>query len=257
VSEGYAGLLGFREVAGLRTEDGGRLHSGLLYRSGTPQFLDPSTARRLIEDTGIRSTIDLRLPHEVAQEGRGPLDSLGVRQTPHPVRVGALVAAGSAVAPMPGDDPIVGTYLRYLSDGADQLVGVFADMLRPGMLPTLVHCTVGKDRTGVVIALLLAAVGVRRDEIVAEYTAGAADVAPAMERLRSMASYGDAVDVYPAATWEVEAGAMDRFFDAVDQRSGGVHALLHANGVPPAVVEELTDLLVEHPDTSALSEELP
>lgn len=45
------------------------------------------------------------------------------------------------------------------------------------------------------VALLLEAVGVLREAVVAEYAAGEADVAPAMERLRSMATYGDAVDV--------------------------------------------------------------
>jgi hypothetical protein len=257
VSSACPELLGFREVAGLRTEDGGRIRPGLLYRSGTPQFLDLTTARRLVEDTGIRSTIDLRLPHEVAQEGRGPRDALGIRHVPHPVRVGSLVAAGSAVAPMPGDDPVVQTYLRYHDDGAGEIVGILPDLLRPGTLPTLVHCTVGKDRTGVVVALLLAAVGVRSDDIVADYAAGAADVAPAMERLRGMASYGDAVAVYPPATWVVEAEAMRRFLDTVAERHGGVRPFLHANGVPPAIVEELTEVLVEHPSGPRASEELP
>ena len=253
----YEGLLGFREVAGLRTEDGGRIRGGLLYRSGTPQFLDLESARRLVADTGIRSTVDLRLPHEVRQEGRGPLDTLAVRQSLHPLRVRAVVAPGSAVAPMPGDDPVVETYLRYLNDGADQVAGVVRELARPGALPALVHCTVGKDRTGVVVALLLSAVGVRRDEVVAEYAAGAGDVAPAMERLRGMVSYGDAVDVYPAATWVVEAEAMRRFLEAVDERHGGVRAFLHARGVLPAIVEELTELLVEHPPDPGAVEELP
>lgn len=255
MSSSYPELLGFREVAGLRTEDGGRLRAGLLYRSGTPQFLDMPTARRLLADTGIRSTVDLRLPHEVAQEGRGPLDALGVRHAAHPVRLRGLVAAGSAVAPMPADDPIVSTYLRYLSDGADDLVRTFPELLQPGMLPTLVHCTIGKDRTGVVIALLLATIGVRREDIVAEYAAGAADVPRAMERLRSMKSYGDDVDLYPRATWEVEAAAMDRFLDAVDERYGGARALLVDHGVPPAVIEQLAAVLIEHSTDPDPSEE--
>jgi protein tyrosine/serine phosphatase len=247
VRPGYPGLLGFREVAGLPTVDGGRIRPGLLYRSGTPQFLDLPDARRLVEETGIRSTIDLRLPHEVEQEGRGPLDALGVRHVLRPIRIRALVAAGSAVAPMTGDDPVVDTYLRYVSDGAAGLVAVLPDLLRPGMLPTLVHCTVGKDRTGVVVALLLAAVGVRRDEIVTEYAAGADDVRPAMERLRGMTSYGDDVDVYPRQTWELEPDAIRRFLDLVDERYGGVPSLLADHGVPASVVADLTRVLVEPP----------
>ncbi|WP_342669624.1 tyrosine-protein phosphatase [Aldersonia kunmingensis] len=83
----YAGLLGFRDIGGLRTQGGGRVRRGVLFRSGTPQFLDGDAARILLADTGIRSTIDLRLPHEVAVEGRGPLDRLQVRHYPHPFSI--------------------------------------------------------------------------------------------------------------------------------------------------------------------------
>jgi hypothetical protein len=241
----YPGLLGFREVAELRTESGGRVRPGLLFRSGTPQFLDLPTARRLIEDTGIRSTVDLRLPHEVAREGRGPLDALGVRHLPRPFMLRGLVSEDSAVAPMDGADPLVDTYLRYLSDDAGAVLGVLEELAAPGGLPALVHCTVGKDRTGVAVALVLAAVGVRREEIVAEYAAGAADVVVAMERLRTMASYADAVDVYPRDAWAAPPGVMERFLDAIDVRYGGVPELLRAHGVGADVVPRLTDLLID------------
>lgn len=194
----YAGLLGYREVAVLRTVDGGRLRPGLLHRSGTPQFLTPGDAAALVADTGIRTVLDLRLPHEVDREGRGALADLPVRHVPNPFTIRSLLAPGSSVAPMTGDDPLLETYLGYLDDDSAAVVGVLVELARPGALPALVHCTVGKDRTGVAIALLLDAIGVRREEIVAEYTAGEADAAPAMERLRTMATYGEAVDVHPA-----------------------------------------------------------
>ena len=241
----YPALLGFREVAGLRTESGGRVRPGLLFRSGTPQFLDLPTARRLVEDTGIRSTIDLRLAHEVAREGRGPLDALGVRHVPRPFTLRGLVSEHSAVAPMDGADPLVDTYLRYLRDDARAVLGVLEQLAAPDGLPTLVHCTVGKDRTGVAIALLLAAVGVRRNDIVAEYAAGGADVVEAMERLRTMASYADAVDVYPRDAWAAPPDVMRRFLDAIDERYGGVAELLMAHGVGADVVPRLTDLLID------------
>jgi len=241
----YPALLGFREVSGLRTEAGGHVRPGLLYRSGTPQFLDLPTARRLVEDTGIRSTVDLRLPHEVAREGRGPLDALGVRHVPRPFMLRGLVSEDSAVAPMDGADPLVDTYLRYLRDDGRAVLGVLEELAAPDGLPALVHCTVGKDRTGVAIALLLAAVGVRRDDIVAEYAAGAADVVEAMERLRTMASYADAVDVYPREAWAAPPDVMRRFLVAIDERHGGVAGLLDAHGLPADVVPRLTDLLID------------
>lgn len=239
------GLLGFREVAGLRTRSGGTVRPGLLYRSGTPQFLTPDAAAALVATTGIRTAIDLRLPHEVQREGRGPLAELPVRHVPNPFTIRALLAAGSSVAPMTGDDPLLETYLGYLRDDAAAVVGVIAELARPGALPALVHCTVGKDRTGVAVALLLDALGVRREEIAAEYAAGEADVVPAMERLRSMATYGDAVDVYPPAAWAAPPRVMRTFLETVDERHGGVAALLAAHGVTAEVVAHLSALLID------------
>jgi hypothetical protein len=195
--------------------------------------------------SGIRTTIDLRLPHEVAREGRGPLDGLGIRHLPHPFAIRGLVSEESAVAPMAGTDPLLDTYLGYLRDGAPAVLGVLAEIARPGVLPTLVHCTVGKDRTGVAIALLLAAIGVRRDDIVAEYAAGAADVVEAMERLRTMPSYADAVDVYPRDAWAAPPEVMRRFLEAIDERHGGVPELLRVHGVDASVVTRLIEVLID------------
>ncbi|NGP08099.1 tyrosine-protein phosphatase [Rhodococcus sp. 14C212] len=247
----YAGLLGFRDVGGLRTHDGGHVRHGLLYRSGTPQFLDPDAARALITDTGIRATIDLRLPHEVAIEGRGPLDELGVRHLPHPFSIRDTVAPDSAVAPMPGDDPLVTRYLAYLAEDAAGVVSLISRLLEPGVLPVLVHCTVGKDRTGVAVALLLAAIGVRREDIVADYAAAPHDVVASMHRLREMASYGAAADVYPPQVWTAPPDAMERFLDRVDRQYKGVQNLLHDHGVGPEAIDRLTTLLITHDDTEA------
>jgi hypothetical protein len=60
-----------------------------------------------------------------------------------------------------------------------------------------------------------------------------------------MVSYGDDVDLYPRATWEVDPAAMGRFLAAVDARYGSARALLADHGVTPDVVEELTDVFVE------------
>ncbi|AII11418.1 tyrosine-protein phosphatase [Rhodococcus opacus] len=240
----YTGLLGFRDVGGLRTNDGRRVRDGVLFRSGTPQFLDEESARALISHTGIRATIDLRLPHEVAAEGRGPLDELRVRHIPHPFSIGDRVAEDSAVAPMNGDDPLVNRYLKYLTEDAAGVVSLITRLLEPDVLPVLVHCTVGKDRTGVAIALLLDAIGVLRDDIAADYAAAPDDVAASMRRLRQMTSYGTAADLYPPAAWTAPPDAMERFLDTVDQRYGGVPALLRNNGIGPGEILRLTELLI-------------
>ncbi|MDQ0382959.1 tyrosine-protein phosphatase [Amycolatopsis thermophila] len=238
----YPGLLGFRDLGGLRLSDGGRLRHGVLFRSGTPQFLAADTARALLADTGIRSTVDLRLPPEIAREGRGPLDELGVRHIPVSFRIGG-VAPGSAVAPMDGDDPLVTRYLGYLDEDAATVVSLVLRLLEPGVLPALVHCTVGKDRTGVAVALALDAVGVRRDDIAADYARDPDDVVAGMDRLRHMASYGAAAAVYPPEAWTAPPEAILRFLRQADARHGGSRALMREHGVTDRDIARLREVL--------------
>ncbi len=198
----YTGLLGFRDVGGLCTNDGGQVRRGLLYRSGTPQFLASDAARALIADTGIRATIDLRLPHEVAVEGRGPPRRAGGCST---FRTRSASTTPSPRPPRwprcPVTTPLVTRYLAYLAQDAAGVVSLISRLLDPGVLPVLVHCTVGKDRTGVAVALLLDAIGVRREDIVTDYATAPDDVVASMHRLREMASYGAATDLYPPQVW--------------------------------------------------------
>lgn len=245
VAPRYEGLLGFREVAGLPTVDGGVVRSGVLYRSGTPQFLTESAARELVADTGLRATIDLRLVDEAQREGRGPLDAVDVPVVRVPFTPRKLVAEGSAVARMPGEDPLVGTYLNYLENDAAAVAGVARALADPDVTPALVHCTLGRDRTGAAVAVVLDALGVRRDAIAADYAASEADLGAAMERLRSMASYGDAIDVYPPEAFRADAAVIERYLTGVDVRHGGARALLAAHGVGDDTFAHLRATLIE------------
>ena len=242
----YSGLFGFRDVGGIRTHDGRVVRRGLLFRSGTPQFLELGTARMLLADTGIRSTIDLRLPHEAAAEGRGPLDRLGVRHRTHPFIIRARVSKESAVAPMPGDDPLVSTYLGYLQQDSAAVVSVVSTLLEPDTLPTLVHCTVGKDRTGVTVALTLAAAGVHADAVVADYARTEA-LLPAhrnrrvVERLRAL--HPEAVHLEDLAT-RSPAPVMRALLDDVAGRYGSAADYLRAHGLADDELAELRRVLL-------------
>ena len=243
VVPGPAGLVHFREVGGMSTADGRRVRRGLLFRSDTPQFVDAEGARYLVEELGVETVLDLRLPHEVEREGRGRLGTLRHVYRHLPFDVGELVG-DSSVAVATGDDPVVGTYLTYVGRSPESVTGVVA-ALAAAEGPALVHCSVGKDRTGVAVAVVLEALGVRRDEIVADYAADPAGARAGMERLRSMVTYGDAVDAFPPQVWETDPAAIRRFLEAVDAGYGGVHRLLAAHGVGPEAVDRLRARLLE------------
>ena len=90
-----------------------------------------------------------------------------------------MTPTGPAIPPI----RMTGHYLGYLEDRPDQVVAAVRT-IASSEGPVLVHCAAGKDRTGVVVALALSAVGVRPEAIVADYAATGERTGPLLDRLR-------------------------------------------------------------------------
>lgn len=192
------GSFNFRDVGGLPLTAGGVTRSGVLYRSDA---LSGLTAHGLEElaDTAIGVIVDFRTPLErmMAPDRlpstrpfrvvelallEGALTGLAQQAMQATTQGGDPDAAAAAVGDALAQLPSLGDlYISMLTHGAES----FAELARlvaggsGDESATLVHCTAGKDRTGVAIALLLDAVGVARDAIVADYAASEANLSGA------------------------------------------------------------------------------
>lgn len=163
-------LLNFREVAGQTGQDGGHLRPGMLFRGGA--VLDRAAAQSIV-DLGVSMVCDLRCQDE---EGRHPsaLRSMGIAHAAenHAVDLGAPVQLlrqeGATTAASRA--AMIEVYRRLPQVFRLPMAQVFA-VLADRDDATFVHCAVGKDRTGATIALVLATLGVGRDEIMADYLA--------------------------------------------------------------------------------------
>ena len=122
-------------------------------------------------------------------------------------------------------------YLAYLRDRPDSVVGALEDIAaRPGAV--LVHCAAGKDRTGVVVAMALAAVGVEREAIVADYVAtasGSRDHGRACARRRPTGATSRHRPTSPAS----RAPSPRARARVLDERDGGPAGWLAEHGFDP------------------------
>ena len=165
------GAINFRDTGGLPAGVS-RTRAGVLYRSGNLARLDEDGIRAF-SGLGIRRVIDLRDDAEVAgAPSRFDDRELVVQRVP--------LFLGSVASFFVEDVPLTEMYRRLVEDSAARVVevvrGVLADQ------PVLVHCTVGKDRTGVTVAITLAAAGVDRDAVVADYARTEALLPPSRNR---------------------------------------------------------------------------
>ena len=108
----------------------------------------------------------------------------------------------------------------------------------------IVHCTLGKDRTGVIIALLLSAVGVPDAVVVEDYTLTGEYVEPLLPTLREQAlKTGRDMDVYEKML-VTDAAAMARFLQYVHDEYGGASEYLRRIGITDAQLTALRARLV-------------
>ncbi len=243
------GAVNVRDLGALPTADGQSTVAHRLLRADNLQDLSPSDVRLLVQDIGVTTVVDLRSPTEVAAEGPGPLTR--VESVRHaylsvlPERGTATDAAADALAIRRDgarsrypDDVRAGYYLGYLEDRPDHVVAALRSVAQaPGA--ALVHCAAGKDRTGVVVALALSAVGVRRDAVVADYTATADRMHAVLGRLRASATYAADLDKAPDDGHIPRAETMAAFLDQVDDRYGGGLGWLSSRGFGASDVASL------------------
>ncbi|MBN1564888.1 MAG: tyrosine-protein phosphatase [Anaerolineae bacterium] len=162
-----SGAVNFRDIGGYTAQDGRRVAWGRVYRSNDLSALTDADVVALT-DLHIRTICDLRSPAETLRFPNRVPEGVNVRHIPiftrDPLSISLLFLRHRL-------DPIFKWHYRamIIDEGAAALGAVLKLAADPAHLPLVVHCTSGKDRTGVVTALLLHICGVPRATIVADY----------------------------------------------------------------------------------------
>ena len=234
----FEGCFNFRDIGGYPTKDGRKIRWGRYFRAGRQDRMTLADLDRFAE-LGIRTQIDLRRPDELEDQGRGPLEALGTRYEWHSV----IPPGGSAILDKTVGHGISGErYLRYLDFDPTPWQNVFGILADAEHHPLLVHCTAGKDRTGVTTAFLLTILGVERALIEADFLLTNRDQPRHIEFLESKGlSTGSA----SAMGHGVPEDAMTVFLEGMEQEHGGVLEYLRKIGVDEKQQEAMREALLE------------
>lgn len=233
------GAVNFRDLGGYDTLDGHRTRWRTLFRAdGLSELSEADFA--VMADLGIRTVVDLRSGYEVEQSRFNveahPVDFHHfpfIDQLPHAEewdrRPGLLGAQ----------------YKEMLVDAAPQIIGALGALSAPDAQPAVFHCTAGKDRTGLLSALLLSLLGVPEETVIDDYALSGA----AMERLRAklMIKYPDGKNVIAEIdeVFSAEPSNMVDLFAYLRERYGTVAEYATQVGVPEQVVSRLRATLLE------------
>jgi rhodanese-related sulfurtransferase len=239
------GAFNFRDLGGYPGAGGRVTRWGRLFRSDTLHELSPSDVA-LLGSMGLATIIDLRTPRELEQTGRGPLgpEPIAFRHLSVIRDAGGGGADGEAVA-APDVDDLTERYLWYLEVGGSALAEALTVLGEPASYPLVFHCAAGKDRTGVLAALVLDLCGVAPEVIVADYLITAERMDLILGRYRSDPRFEARMAEAPAGRFGVEAGTMERFLEVLHGRLGGAEAWAKSAGVSPASIENVRAMLLE------------
>ena len=241
---GLSGPVNFRDLGGYDTLDGRRVRWRRLFRSDSLSPVTADDAQLLTEELGLLAVVDLRTGRELEREGRGGLADVALHYHHVP-----LIDEDSIDPDGPGHRLLPDLYTRLLAQSAGRVSAALAAIASEvADHPTVFHCTAGKDRTGVVAALVLGLLGVSEDDIVADYVL-TQDVMPVMiERFprRALRSSGEAR--YPSPVLRAEADTMRQTLAVLVDDYGSAAGWAEAAALDPAVVTALRTALLTDPD---------
>ena len=234
------GAYNVRDIGGLRTDGGARTRPGLLYRGDSLDAISAADEKILFGELGIGTVIDVRTPAEVSP-ALWRESGVGYRQIPliAPEFLGKQPMAQARPA------ELAACYLGDLQRGAAalrQILTVLAAELDRGV-PCLVHCAAGRDRTGSIMAVLLAAVGVTDADIAADYLRSNQRAGHVTRRLAANPMYANGL---AAAGGPVLASAetIAVLLALIRQDSGSATGFLARCGLDPAVLAALAAALL-------------
>ena len=238
-------LCNFRDLGGHAAADGRTVRRGRLHRSDSLGKLTPGSAdhQRFLA-LGIRTVIDLRYPWEIERAGRVPeqpgleYHNLSIEHRPY-----------DQAAIDPDVDPwrhLADRYAEVAEDGVQEIrraLEVIAVAAGPEGGPLVFHCASGKDRTGLIAALVLTLLGVGQDDVLADFAR--TELATARLLADYRAAHPDRDRIWPGYG-RAPAAVMRHVLDDLTAGYGSVRGYVSERlGVEPELVAALQEGLLE------------
>jgi protein-tyrosine phosphatase len=234
-----AGCLNFRDIGGYPTADGHVVRWRQVFRSDALHHLTREDVAHLRDELRLGAVIDLRSSAELSSEGRGPLAGEPLHFHHYPL------FDGEAPKTVPSPEMTLTDRYFLLAEFAKRPIARVIDTLAAADAPAVYHCAAGKDRTGVVSAIVLGVLGVPEEIIVADYAATQTNLDAIIERLMSTEGYQAMLSALPPDTLHAEPETMLTFLDRMRDRYGSMDEYARSAGVADDALERLRSRLLE------------
>lgn len=236
------GAYNFRDLGGLRARHGRLVRPGRVFRSDRLTGLTDED-RAVLEGLGIRRIFDLRSDLELAEHGAGDFSLAAGRHRHVPLVSISLSLSDPRIDWSKVD--LGARYLEMMIEGRAVIREIFEHVAASDEGATLFHCTGGKDRTGVVAALLLRTLGVDDETIVTDYAVSEKYLASFVEASRALMEregFDPQIVLYLCGS---PAERMEKMLKDLDERWGSTEGYLGWAEVGEATIASLRAKLLD------------
>jgi rhodanese-related sulfurtransferase len=209
-------LVNFRDLGGLPLMTGGTLPSGRFYRSGTLEHLSQTEAGELASNLALATVIDLRAPAERKWSHLFP-DKVEVLEIPFLTEIDPGWERPKDQSPR----AVASRYLEMLELQGREALHAIITAITPDAVPMVIHCAAGRDRTGIVMALLLSITGITDEAIASDY----AKSGPVLQHLASDSATAGILEPDLSNEYETSPETMRRFLGGVRELYGSSEEL--------------------------------
>jgi protein-tyrosine phosphatase len=234
------GCHNFRDLGGYPTGDGRTLRWRLLFRSDALHHLTPGAVARVRDEFAVGDLIDLRSSLELRTDGRGLLGREPLRFHHLPLFDGSLTATAQQ-----GDGFTLADRYFLMAEMAKGPIARVISTLAASPAAVVYYCAAGKDRTGVVSAILLGLLGVRDEIIVADYAATQENLDAIIDRLMATEGYRELLAVLPPETQHAAPETMIALLTKIRDRYGSMRGYARGIGVSDESLQRLESRLLE------------
>jgi len=236
----FEAVFNFRDLGGYWTPGGQTVAWRRLFRSSELHNMTSHDIIQLKEEIRLRSVIDLRSSGQL--EPLSPLNEVGVEYYNIP-----LIDRGNGPENIRQDFSNMGEVYSYLVRNEEfgrRVVEALEIIAEPGNLPLVFHCSAGKDRTGILTAIVLGILGVTDEDIIEDYILTAPYMKELIIRWNNDPMAAEALKNVPEYLLEASPESMISFLSTFKREYGSARGYVEAHGAGVSLTHRLETALL-------------
>ena len=241
----FDNIINFRDIGGYPARDGRTVAWRRLFRSGEFHRMTENDFDRLTVEISLTSVIDLRSNVEVEKHGTGLLSEAGIKYHNVSFMVGANREDDERLFK---ECTNMGEFYLYIVRHqvfGNRIVAALELIAESANHPLVFHCAIGKDRTGILAAVLLSVIGVVDADIIEDYSLSGPYMEDLLRQIARDPEALKAVAPLPDYFWKADPESMELFLSELCREYGSITGYLYAQGAEKSLVQRLEDALLD------------